>query len=185
MRALVGLTGRKRSGKDTAAAVFQASGYQSLSFATMLKQMLALMLQMQGLDDETIHRMLHDDLKEVPTPFLNSQTPRYAMQSLGTEWGRNLIHPNLWVDATMRAAENFDLVIIPDVRFPNEVKAILDRGGSVYRINREGVERDDHESEALVDTLQVTGDIYNTAGSAEDFQREISLFLSHSRGILQ
>lgn len=180
MTAIVGLTGRKRSGKDTAAQVFEASGYTSLSFATMLKAMLATMLEMQGVEEDTIFRMLHDDLKEVPTPFLNGQTPRHAMQTLGTEWGRKLIHPDIWVDATMRAAEQFDRVIIPDVRFPNEVEAVASRGGWVYRIVREGVEVDDHESEILIDGLEVDGEIYNAASSSREFQGEIVVLFGFS-----
>lgn len=178
MSAIVGLTGRKRSGKDTAARVFEAAGYTSLSFATMLKAMLATMLEMQGVDEETIVRMLHDDLKEVATPFLNGQTPRHAMQTLGTEWGRKLIHPDIWVDATMRAAEQFDKVIIPDVRFPNEVEAVTSRGGRVYRIMRPGVAQDDHESETLIDTLVVSGELYNTAPTVAQFQSEVIVLLT-------
>lgn len=178
MTAIVGLTGRKRSGKDTAAQVFEASGYTSLSFATMLKAMLATMLEMQGVDEDTIVRMLHDDLKEVPTPFLNGQTPRHAMQTLGTEWGRKLIHPDIWVDATMRAAEQFDRVIIPDVRFPNEVEAVTSRGGWVYRIVRDGIDQDQHESEALIDTLVVSGELHNTAPTVAQFQAEVIVLLT-------
>jgi hypothetical protein len=140
--------------------------------------MLSTMLEMQGVDEDTIVRMLHDDLKEVPTPFLNGQTPRHAMQTLGTEWGRKLIHPDIWVDATMRAAEQFDKVVIPDVRFPNEVAAVTNRGGWVYRITRPGVEQDDHESEALIDTLVVSGELHNMAPTVAQFQAEILVLLS-------
>jgi hypothetical protein len=41
--------------------------------------------------------------KGVPEP-LCYLTPRYALQSLGTEWGRNC-YPNVWVDHTLRTVE--------------------------------------------------------------------------------
>jgi hypothetical protein len=82
-------------------------------------------------------------------------TPRTLMQLLGTEAGRNIIHPNIWVNAlfadyigdnVFTVTENDgmsgtqELVypnwIITDVRFPNEAQAIKDRGGVVIRVNR-------------------------------------------------
>jgi len=116
---------------------------------------------------------LGKDLHFVPTPaFL---TPRYALQRLGTEWGRDC-YDNTWVDLAIRTAkkllegssvysqrhglvlgEDFKIasarlyamgesmaappcgVVIPDVRFKNEVKAIKEAGGKLVRINRPGV----------------------------------------------
>ena len=78
-------------------------------------------------------------------------TPRKLLQLLGTEAGRNIIHPNIWVNALFanykKIAYNWDCDgnttvegypkwIITDVRFPNEAQAIKDRGGIVIRVNR-------------------------------------------------
>jgi len=78
-------------------------------------------------------------------------TPRILLQLLGTEAGRNIIHPNIWVNALFadykKIAYNWDCDgnttvkgypnwIITDVRFTNEAKAIKDRGGIVIRVNR-------------------------------------------------
>lgn len=71
-------------------------------------------------------------------------TPRRLLQLVGTEAGRDILHPNLWVNALFT---DFHLIpdnyygkqpnwIITDVRFPNEVEAIEDRGGIVLRVNR-------------------------------------------------
>jgi hypothetical protein len=48
--------------------------------------------------------MTSGDLKEVPVDCLDGQTPRRAMQLLGTEWGRTL-SADLWINAWRRAAE--------------------------------------------------------------------------------
>ena len=77
-------------------------------------------------------------------------TPRKLLQLLGTEAGRQIIHPDIWVNALMSGYKkvmrtnankqpdlfNYPNWIITDVRFPNEIKAIKDRGGIVIRVNR-------------------------------------------------
>jgi hypothetical protein len=92
-------------------------------------------------------------LKETPADLLCGQTPRWAMQSLGTEWGRNLIGPDLWIRAWQAAVDRVQAgqpVVADDVRFPNEVEAIRKRGGLVIRVVRPGVGvRVEHESESL------------------------------------
>ena len=90
-------------------------------------------------------------------------TPRYALQKLGTEFGRTC-YPNVWVDIAMRTAKQLietplvyysqprglelvqssDIqfivngVVIPDVRHRNEIEAIRAGGGKVIRVVRPG-----------------------------------------------
>ena len=86
--------------------------------------------------------------------YLVKPTPRMIMQLLGTEAGRGILHPNLWVNAlfadykivdiekrvsmgnVIDYSECFPKWIITDVRFPNEAKVIKDRGGIMIRVNR-------------------------------------------------
>jgi hypothetical protein len=88
------------------------------------------------------------------TLYMDKLTPRKLLQLLGTECGRNIIHPNIWVNATMvdynpisgtmdvrRSKETFPNWIITDMRFPNELEAIKNRNGITIRINRGLVER--------------------------------------------
>lgn len=89
-----------------------------------------------------------------------SMTPRYVLQTLGTEWGRNF-SKNIWVDYAMRTAQallnggfSYDrakglvadaaarppnLVIITDGRFRNEVLAVKAIGGKAWRVDPVGV----------------------------------------------
>jgi hypothetical protein len=153
-RRLIGLLGRKGSGKDTAAETLLERGYQNVKFAGALKGMIGFVLAYQGVDELTIERMIEGDLKEVPTDYLAGQTPRYAMQTLGTEWGRDLIGMNFWVSTAMMRVGDTDTVIT-DVRFPNEVEAIETAGGSVYGITADWISpiAGEHESERLIDAL--------------------------------
>lgn len=152
---IIGLTGRKGAGKDTGAKALMLQGYENMKFAGALKDMLRTLLFYQGADNIAIERMIEGDLKEQPTDYLNGQTPRHAMQTLGTEWGRKLIDDGIWVSATMKRAVNGGKVVITDVRFPNEKAAIEKVGGVVIGITADWItpKEGEHESEALIDDM--------------------------------
>ncbi len=88
--------------------------------------------------------------------FSEYLSPRIALQILGTEFGRNC-YINTWVDYTLRVVEDVlngfcsytqigglfwdgspcpAGVVIPDVRFKNEIDAIKAAGGKVIRLKR-------------------------------------------------
>jgi rhodanese-related sulfurtransferase len=151
---LVGLIGRKGSGKDTAAVTLTAHGHRNVKFAGALKSMIRALLAYQGLDEETVERMVEGDLKEVPTPYLAGRTPRFAMQRLGDEWGRQLMDENFWVEVTKPLLREGN-VVVTDVRYPNEVAAVEEAGGVPIGVQAEWIKATpgEHESEALIDGL--------------------------------
>lgn len=65
---------------------------------------------------------------------LIKMTPRMFMERFGTDAGRNNIHANIWVNATMN--DVYDNTILTDVRFPNEAEAIKSRGGILINVDR-------------------------------------------------
>ncbi|MFA6166492.1 MAG: hypothetical protein WC700_07755 [Gemmatimonadaceae bacterium] len=80
------------------------------------------------------------------------------LQVLGTECFRELVGPDVWVDALFRRweAEGRPPIVVADVRFPNEVAALVRRGGVVIRVERVAARRDDgrvvaHASEHALD----------------------------------
>lgn len=104
----------------------------------------------------------------------NILTPRLLLQLIGTDCGRNLIHPNIWVNALMSEYKKSDWTggltegiypnwIVTDIRFPNEVKAIKDRGGLIFRIESNRIQSTDlHESETALNNYTEWDDIiYN------------------------
>ena len=100
-------------------------------------------------------------------------SPRLIMQTLGTEWGRQIIHPNIWVLSTFRQFNENSNWIITDVRFPNEANAIKDRGGVLIRVNRPTIKSDDyHLSETALDDYE-DFDYIITNESLEDLQQNI------------
>lgn len=121
-RLIITLTGRAGSGKSTAGYRFADHSFQRMRFAGPLKAMLITM----GLTHE------HTDgvLKDVPCPFLGGHTPRHAMQTLGGEWGRDMIAPELWTNAAVAAIDALpagQAVYLDDMRYPNELVALKAR----------------------------------------------------------
>lgn len=138
---IIGLTGLAGSGKTTAAhRLIDVHGFTRHRMAGPLKTMLHCL----GLDE----RHTDGELKEAPCDLLGGQTPRRAMQTLGTEWGRGLIGPDLWVNA-WRATMPTGHVVVDDIRFVNEADAVRAAGGIVVRIDRPGLSAGGHESERL------------------------------------
>lgn len=142
---ILGLTGRAGTGKSTAADYLcQRYGFVQLGLADVLKDMLHVLLDAAGLD----HAVLHErTLKEAPLPSLGpGVTPRRLMQTLGTEWGRQLIHSHLWVRVLERrcgldaAAPVHDRMVVSDVRFANEGDWVRRQGGVVIQLHRDQVE---------------------------------------------
>lgn len=137
---IIGLTGLIGSGKSTVAKHLAASyGARVEKFAGPLKDMMRAL----GLTEAEIE----GDRKEVPCDLLCGATPRHAMQTIGTEWGRMLIHPDLWVRAWERRASTGGLVVADDCRFLNEAAAVRRLGGAVIQIFRTGQEANAHASE--------------------------------------
>ncbi|HRF08476.1 MAG TPA: deoxynucleotide monophosphate kinase [Xanthobacteraceae bacterium] len=129
MTNVIGFVGAIGSGKTTAQKRLQeAFGFSRVRFAGPLKDMMRAL----GLSEAEID----GDLKEKPCALLGGKSPRYAMQTIGTEWGRGLIDSDLWINAWRRAvtAANAICVVADDCRFPNEAAAIRALGGKIVRI---------------------------------------------------
>lgn len=143
---VVAFIGPAGCGKSTCATLLEEHhGYTRLKFAHPIKQMLRSL----GLED----RHLEGVDKESPTDLLSGVSPRRAMQLLGHEWGRILIHPDLWVRAWMKDAvwkiQNGHRLVIDDLRYENELDAILRLGGVTIRIVRkdQSTQCEQHDSE--------------------------------------
>lgn len=169
-RTIIGFTGAIGSGKSSAANfLISQRGFSRGKFANGLKEMLRTLLSYRGADASLIERMIEGDLKEVATPYLNGKTPRRAMETLGTEWGRQCIDTNLWVETELQAKAGAPLLVFDDVRYLNEAEAIKSQGGAVVRIVRPGKEaKTGHSSDA--NDLPVMTEIHNTGTLAEFYK---------------
>lgn len=141
----IGLIGPQGAGKSSvaraAADMICGSGQSAVvvSFARPLKVMIMALLDEVGIDQETANRMVYGDWKEVPIPQIGGATARHLMRTLGTEWGRNQIHPDLWEQIGM-GRSIADYTIFDDVRFENEIRAIASYSGMIFEVQRHGAE---------------------------------------------
>lgn len=156
---LIGLAGPKGVGKTTTAEwIADTHNALIVSFAGPIKTMLCAM----GVPSES----LYGKKKEQAIPHLG-YTGRYLMKSLGEEWGRNMIHKDLWVRIAKEAIENANRsIVVDDVRRENEAEMIRDMGGLVICLSRPGVQYEaDHPTETELPSSYV--DFYVDLGSGK------------------
>lgn len=152
---LIAFCGPAGCGKSTAAEALMEEGWVRVKFADPLKNMLRSFYRSCGIDDERyIEARIEGGMKEEPDPYLRGRTPRHAMQTLGTEWGRQSIAEDLWIDTWAQRAMSVlkrDMdVVCDDCRFPNEAATVRKlRGRVVQIIGREKGVTKSHSSEKL------------------------------------
>lgn len=142
---VVALTGAAGSGKSTAADyLIRQHGYERVKFAGPLKDMCRAI----GMSESQIE----GERKEEPAAMLSGMTPRHAMQTLGTEWGRKCMGEDFWTSLWLSRVEAilaFDgCVVVDDCRFPNEADAVRSLGGVIIKLEGRGGIAGSHASEA-------------------------------------
>lgn len=138
---IIGLIGFAGSGKGTIADILVSKkGYTKLAFADAVKDATAAIFGWPRslLEGDTAEsrewREQKDEWWSQKTEL--HITPRNMLQLMGTEVGRGMIHPDLWIYALEKRIEMYQNVVIADVRFPNEMKFIQEKGGFIVRVKR-------------------------------------------------
>lgn len=140
---IIGLTGAAFSGKDTVGIYLARShNFAIFAFADPIREGLKAMLDLTAAD-------FRPENKEKTIDWI-VRSPRQLMQSLGTEWGRELVGATIWtdhmarrIDAATHAGED---VVITDVRFNTEVDLIKRLGGEIWRVQRPNAETTSHRT---------------------------------------
>lgn len=168
---LVGLySPRAQSGKSTTARhLANRRGGVTMSFADPMRAAIMPVVApfMPGGESQVLD-WLGDSRKDTaPVPVLGV-TLRHLLQTIGTAWGRELIHPDLWTEiaqATARTHRQRRLTIIDDVRFENEYAMVKREGGLLIKIVRPDAPvsaNSGHTSEARLEHLPFDEVITNT-----------------------
>ena len=140
---IIGFVGFIGCGKDTAADyLVNYHEFRRDSFANTLKDAVANIFGwdrtlLEGRTKES--REWRDQLDLWWSERLNIPvlTPRWVLQNWGTEVCRNHFHDDIWIASLEnKLRKTKDNIVISDVRFPNEMKAIRKSGGIVVRIKR-------------------------------------------------
>ena len=144
-RILIGIVGGAGYGKDTFGGYLRRRLFEYYdvkpmpilyAFADPVKKVLSTLFNWG-----TEH--LYGSLKDRVDPVVGV-SPRQAMQSLGTGWGRNTISAGMWIDMAERVRSQGGLhgavneaklhMIVTDVRMENEAAWIRANGGTVVHL---------------------------------------------------
>lgn len=161
-------------GKGAVCETLHQHGFQTIKMAGTIKTMVRAFLSDYGLTTEQIERYVEGDLKEQAIPALPGITSRHLMQTLGTDWGRTLVHQDIWIRLAMgritRALEAGGKVVVDDMRFANEYDALFELGAVMTKVVRPGVRATNgHASEGLLNLHYWHAEITND-GTLEQLQ---------------
>lgn len=187
---IIGITGLKRSGKDTIADFLVSDfGFEKYSFATPLKKAVC---EIFGWDFNTVEK--NENKEKIDPNFGISY--RQACQDLGTEWGqlglserfpefKMITGRNLWVKRFIAHYNKNKLknIVIPDIRFPHEEKAIKDLDGKIIKVIRPQIKNNDiHESEKHIGSIIADYNIINNKEIFHLKKKIISILNNNYKG---
>jgi len=141
---VIGLGHYSRTGKDTfanalvAQVIAREGTAKKIPFAKKLKQVCHELYGWAGLQDmEFYDDKANEHLRDVVIEALG-MTPVEIWVAMGTPAVRQNVYQNTWIDYVLKTDHQCEVLVIPDVRFPNEVEAIRAAGGKLIKIVRPG-----------------------------------------------
>lgn len=140
---IIGVCGFIGSGKDTVADyLVNFHEFRRESFADTLKDAVSAVF---GWDRTLLEGRTKEarEWREEVDPWwaerldMPTLTPRWVLQYWGTEVCRKSFHDDIWIASLENKIRNSkDDIIVSDVRFPNEVKAIKNQNGKMIWVQR-------------------------------------------------
>lgn len=176
---IVGFAGYARSGKDSAADALMSVGFSRIAFADKLREFVyELNPKVAGWDLRKIIDIYGwNGYKETSW----GDSIREQLQYVGTDLARNILGPDVWVNATLQSISEEEDLVITDVRFPNEADAIRTRGGKVFLIQRRGVgPANGHSSETALENYEFDDIIFNN-GTLSEFHEKVKEMVNENR----
>jgi hypothetical protein len=125
--------------------------------------------------EQEVRAWLSDERKDKALIPGLGVTLRSMLQTIGTNWGRQCVHSELWTmlaeQKALKALKSYS-VIYDDMRFPNEFEMVKRNGGYCVRVSRpgEGSRGDTSIGEGLLDSHNFDAYITND-GTLEDLKR--------------
>lgn len=168
---------RQGTGKSTATKIicgelrFQHKGINILqaNFADKLKQLSYDLFGWAGLKPGFYYEENHL-LKNEIIPKLN-KTPRDIWIAVGNNM--RAIYAPIWIECLLNTTIKSDLLIVGDLRFPNEANSILDVGGKIYRIDRDCLEKHQDGADNNLDDYEKWTGIIKNNGTLQEFHKSI------------
>lgn len=160
-------------GKTTAAQYLQYNhDFDRISFADPLRSAIYSILIDLGLDSgEAFSAMTRDKDALIPSVGVSA---RHMLRTLGTEWGRSCVHPEIWLKCWSNTVQRSHRVVTDDVRFPNEAELIRERGGVIWRIHRPGIDTDSsHASDGALQNWDGFAAVIVNNGTVSDLNEQL------------
>ncbi len=172
---IIGLQGYAGAGKSTVADYLATRhGFARRHIKHTLARMTDVLLEdiYPEAHKSDIYALTDGEHKREPLAALGGRSATEIQQFLGTEFGREFIHPDLWLDIWSAWAAGHERVVQESVRFANEAE----RCDVIWEIRRPGFEAvNGHVSESL----PARADLYiNNTGSVDDLHYAIEVALS-------
>lgn len=193
---LIGIGGCMQSGKDTIAKIIMElrkdKPWKILRFADAVKDIVCILLNCTRNDLEDINFKNKELGKEWDNNIIKNNsytasikmTPRKLLQLIGTECGRNIIHPDIWVNCLKKKYYQFRNqynIIIPDLRFDNEANFVKENNGKIIIVERENIINSEsiksHSSENSL-TIDQNYSIIKNNGTISDLTIQIEKILT-------
>lgn len=165
------------SGKTTTARYLaDQHNFAVISFATPLKRMVAGFLNSYGYSPDAVQDLIANRKHEV-LPGLKI-SPRQLMQTLGQEWGRECINPDVWLRTWEMTCDRYLAlgmnVVCDDVRYPNEAALIQEKGGELWRIDRADASvLHTHSSEGALNDFKFWDCVLKNNSSEDDLRKSV------------
>lgn len=166
-----------QQGKTTAARFLVSEyGYSCISFADPLKAMVGTLLTCAGHSYDDIQAYCAEK-KEAEIPVIGASY-RHLARTLGTEWGRELVSSELWVNiAEQKIIHSPRSICVDDMRFRNELDLLRGKGFKLVRITRETDREDSHASDVMLRDFTDWDHVIENNGTIDDFYRKIEAVL--------
>jgi hypothetical protein len=152
----IGISGRKGSGKTTVADFLLAELYDSGRYHVEIigfsKAIKIKYVEMFAPDLKWYHLDLQENKDRIGS---HGKTHRVGLQEFGIAMRK--IDPDIWIREWYKlATDSFaELIIVPDVRFPNEVRKLHAINGHIPRLTSTPFPEDKHESETALDDMEL------------------------------
>lgn len=140
---IIGLGHQKQTGKNTFADILYVNLNEHVSvritaFARKLYDICHDLYGWAGFKDYEFYQINPEEKKRFLPKI--GKTVRDILIDFGTKAVRNNVYGGTWVDYVLEQKWKVDFLLITDVRFPNEIQAIQQKGGTLIKVTRPNLE---------------------------------------------
>jgi hypothetical protein len=173
---IIGLGHYSRTGKDTLAnmilEIANEKGLESekTPFAWKLKEIALDLYAWAGMREANFYDTPEGaPYRDIILPEIG-KTPVQIWIEVGNKMRD--VYPTTWVKYVLNPVRKVDLLIIPDVRFHNEIEAIKAKDGYTVKVIKPGVKPRPSPSDTELVNYDGWDIVVNNAGSFDDLRRK-------------